>query len=303
VLGARSNIHRQRLRAAFALAGQPIVAEASRRDGDTAPYVEVLQDRTVDAVYVPLPNSLHVEWVTRALEAGKHVLCEKPLALTATDVETLFAAADAAGRHLSEAYVWPHHPRALALLQLVADGGIGDLRSHHAVFTFPLDRPDDHRLDDRGGGALVDVGIYCIAPALVMSGSEPGAVSASAVRNEHGHDLSMTGWVELGAGASATFAVSYEAPNRRSQEVIGTAGVVVIDNHTPGPDRPGAFTVVAPDGSREEVPYAGANAYERMVSAFAAEAAGDTAPRWGATESIRHAHLLDRLHAASGREV
>jgi predicted dehydrogenase len=301
VLGATSRIHRQRLRPAFGLAGQRIVAEASRSGDDTAPYAEVLADPAVEAVYVPLPNSLHVEWVTRALEAGKHVLCEKPLTLSGRDTEALYATAVGAERHLSEAYVWPHHPRAQALMALVSDGGLGMVQAHHAVFTFFLERLDDHRLDDRGGGALVDVGIYCIAPALLLTGREPGSVGATAVRNAKGHDVSMAGWIDLGEGAAASFAVSYDAPARRAQEVIGTGGIVLIDNLVPGPERPGAFVVARPDGSRDEIAFAGANAYERMVTAFAAEATGEQPPRWGAAESIRLAHLLDRLHAASDR--
>ena len=298
VLGATSRIHRLRLRPAFDLAGQRIVAEGSSRDGDLAAYGEVLADPNVEAVYIPLPNSLHVEWVTKALEAGKHVLCEKPLTMSAADTESLFAAAGAAGRHLSEAYVWPHHPRAQRLLELVAAGELGSLQSHHATFTFTID-PGDHRLDERGGGALFDIGIYCLAPPLLMAGRDPGPVAATALRNDAGADVTMTGWVELGAGAAATFAVSIDGPNRRHQEVVGTAAAVVVENYMPGPDRPGTLVLQRTDGSRDEVDHAGANAYERMVSAFAAEAAGEVEPRWTATDSIRLAHLIDRLHTAS----
>jgi predicted dehydrogenase len=298
VLGATSRNHRQRLRPAFALAGQRIVAEGSRRGDDFSEYVNVISDPDVEAVYITLPNSMHVEWATKALEAGKHVLCEKPLTMSGADADALFASARAADRHLSEAYVWPHHPRAQRLLELVAAGEIGRIQSHHAACAFVVEA-GDHRLDDRGAGALFDLGIYCLGPPLLMTGRDPGPVAATANRNEAGFDVAMSGWVEVETGASATFAVSFDGPSRRHQEVAGADGVVVIENYTPGPDRPGTIVILRRDGSRDEVDHAGANAYERMVTAFAAEVAGDTEPRWSATDAIRLAHLLDRLHTAS----
>jgi len=302
VLGATSRAHRLRLRPAFGLSGQRIVAEASRpvadRD-DVSPYLEVLADPSVDAVYIPLPSALHVDWVRRALECGKHVLCEKPLTLSGPDTERLFAIAETSGRWLSEAFMWPHHPRAQRLGELVASGEIGHLVSHDAAFTFVLDRPDDHRFSALGGGALFDAGIYCLGPALTLSRQDVGAAAATAVRNAAGIDVSMSGWVELGIGTGASFAVSLEAPMHRRQTLVGAAGVIEIEHHVPGPERPDVLTIQRPDGSRDNYPHAGANAYERMVSAFVAEAAGDLAPAWSPTDSIRLARLLDRLHAAS----
>ncbi|MET0459102.1 MAG: Gfo/Idh/MocA family oxidoreductase [Ilumatobacteraceae bacterium] len=305
VLGATSRIHRQRLRPAFGLAGQRIVAEASRRGHDLSAYGEVVADPGVDAVYIPLPNALHSEWVARALDAGKHVLCEKPLTMTGLETAELFALAESAGRHLSEAFMWPHHPRAVRLGELVAAGDLGRLVSHGATFTFVLDRPDDHRFDQRGGGALFDCGIYCLGPALCLVAPDgdvpaPGSVVATAERNAAGVDTSMSGWVDVGRGVGASFTVSLDAPGCRHQVLVGTDGVVAIDNHFPGPQRPGTITVTRRDGTRDEVDHAGANAYERMVSAFVAEATGTAAPRWSARHSIALATLFDRLHAASG---
>jgi D-xylose 1-dehydrogenase (NADP+, D-xylono-1,5-lactone-forming) len=298
VLGATSRIHRQRLRPAIALAGQRIVAEGSSRGEDLSAYDDVLSDANVEAVYIPLPNSLHVEWVTKALAAGKHVLCEKPLAMSGTDAETLYAAARSAGRHLSEAYVWPHHPRSQRLLELVATGEFGTLQSHHATFSFVVDA-GDHRLDGRGGGALFDVGIYCLGPPLLMSGGDPGPVAATATRNDADVDVAMSGWIELTVGTVATFAVSFDAPARRHQELVGADALTVIESVLPGPERPDTLSILRRDGTRDHVDHPGANPYERMVTAFAAEVAGEAEPRWTATDSIRLAHLLDRLHAAS----
>jgi predicted dehydrogenase len=298
VLGATSRNHRTRLRPAFGLAGQRIVDEASRRGEDLSAYDAVLADPDVDAVYITLPNVMHAAWVMKALSAGKHVLCEKPLTMSAADSATLYKTADATGRHLSEAFVWPHHPRAQRLIALVREGDLGLLVAHDATYTFPLDRPTDHRFDARGGGALFDSGIYCLGPALCLTDHEPGTAVAVADRNAAGVDISMDGWVAMG-GFGAGFAVSLVAPQRRNQTIIGRDGLVVIDGHSPGPERPGVLTVVRPDGSRDDIEHAGANAYERMVTAFVAEASGEAVPRWTPTQSVRLAAVCDRLHAAT----
>ena len=300
VIGATSRIHRQRLRPAFSLAGQRIVAEASRKQGGTESYDVLVTNASVDAVYIPLPNALHAEWVSKALGAGKHVLCEKPLTMAAATTAALYEEATIAGRHLSEAYMWPHHPRSQALLALAAGGELGRLVAHHGVFQYEVGRADDHRLDDRGGGALFDVGIYCLGPALLMAPEiSRGRAVATATRNDAGVDTAMSGWVELGAGFGASFVTCCEAALRRYQEVVGTDGTVVIENHTPGPERSGKLAVLRRDGTKDDVPYGGANAYERMVAAFVAEAAGEQPPAWPAAQSIRLAHLLDTLHQAS----
>lgn len=299
VLGARSRIYRQRLRPAFDLAGQRVVAEGSRRDGE-ASYADVIDNPLVDAVYIPLPNDLHAEWIIRALEVGKHVLCEKPLTLSAPRTAEMYEAARLHGRHLSEAYMWPHHPRAQRLLRLVADGDIGRLVAHHAVFQYEIAKPDDHRLDERGGGVLFDVGIYCLGPALLMAPEvHRGRAVATATRNEAGVDTATSGWVELGPGFGASFVTCGEAPARRYQEVVGTEGSIQIDNHMPGPERASTITVTRRDGSRDEIDHGGANAYERMVSAFVAEVTEEREPLWPASQSIRLAHLLDTLHQAT----
>ncbi|HEU4842122.1 MAG TPA: Gfo/Idh/MocA family oxidoreductase [Ilumatobacteraceae bacterium] len=300
VLGARSQNHRTRLRPAFGLAGARIVNEASRRGEDLSAYDDVLADPDVDAVYITLPNAMHAAWALKALTAGKHVLCEKPLTMSAADTVALYETARAVGRHLAEAFMWPHHPRAQRLRDLVATGDLGPLVAHQATFTFALDRPADHRFDARGGGALLDGGIYCLGPALCLTDAEPAEVAARAAHNAAGVDVAMDGWVALGAWG-ASFTVSMAAPGRRNQTVIGRDGVVVVDNHFPGPERPGVLTVVRADGSRDEVEHAGANAYERMVSAFAAEAAGDVEPRWTAAQSVRLATVVDALRAATSR--
>src|SRR5438034_10550956 len=127
-------------------------------------YEALLENADIEAVYISLPNSLHVPWSIRALEAGKHVLCEKPLARTAAEAEEAFDAADRAGRLLMEAFMWRHNPQTKRLAELVAEGAVGELRLVRAAFSYSLYDFDNIRLrTDVEGGALMDVGCYCVS--------------------------------------------------------------------------------------------------------------------------------------------
>ncbi len=302
VLGARSGIYHKALRPAFEhSAVHQIVAEASRADGGSeVPYAEMLRRSDVDAVYIPLPNVGHKSWILRSLEAGKHVLCEKPLTLTPADTDEVFAAAEAAGRTLLEAYMWPHHARARRTLELCADGSLGRLRSTRSIFTFPFDRPDDHRLDERGAGALFDVGIYCLGPAMMIAGRAPVRAAAGAVRNDKGVDVSMTGWVDWGEGFHSTFEVSFDQPGRRTLEVSGTDEVLTIaDWHAPGPVGDAVLTRMDRTGFASNEVLAGSDAYEGMVDQFAAVVRGEAVPLFGPTESRRLAGLIEMVQRAA----
>ena len=301
VVGATSKIYRNALLPALTAAERHIVvAEASRVDGDDGTYREMLRRSDVDAVYIPLPNSGHKPWILAALAEGKHVLCEKPLTLSAVDTEACFDAAENAGRVLMEAYMWPHHPRARAVLQLVSDGSVGLLRSVRSVFTYPAGDPTNHRFDERGAGALFDVGIYCIAPAMMMARRDHVAVAAAAVRNEVGVDVAMTGFVDWGGGFGSSFDVSFEAPHRRVLEITGTTGVITLPGqHAPGPEIPSEILVQRLNDSVETIQVPGANAFIGMVDQFADVIEGRSQLVFGRTESVRLARILDELHTAS----
>ncbi|HEY0520750.1 MAG TPA: Gfo/Idh/MocA family oxidoreductase, partial [Ilumatobacteraceae bacterium] len=189
VFGGSSRIYRSSLRPAFEQLGHVVVDAPSRRGDDFAPYAEMLTRDDIDAVYNPLPNHLHAEWSHCALDAGKHVLCEKPLTMSPSESAALFDHAESAGLTILEAYMWPHHPRAKALMDLVARGDLGVLQSGRSSFSYPMDMSaGDHRIDTRGAGALFDIGIYCIAPFLLMTDRDPVAMAATATRNELGVD-------------------------------------------------------------------------------------------------------------------
>jgi predicted dehydrogenase len=299
VFGGSSRIYRGALQPAFEELGHVVVDAPSRDGDDFMPYARMLERDDIDAVYNPLPNHLHAEWSHRALDAGKHVLCEKPLTMDPQDSEELFDHAEKVGRTLLEAYMWPHHPRARAILQLAGDGSIGTLQSGRASFSYPMDMSlGDHRIDTRGAGALFDIGIYCIAPFLLICGSEPVQLAATATRNELGVDVVMAGWIDWGEGFSSTFVVSFDAPLRKQMALSGSHGLVnVPGEHVPGPREPSQVLIERRDGSVDSIECAGANAYAGMVAHFEQVCAGAAAPIFGRTESLRLARILDDLHA------
>jgi xylose dehydrogenase (NAD/NADP) len=301
VLGGSSRIFRNSLAPAMLAAGHTIVDTPSR-DGDSfAPYEAMLARTDIDAVYNPLPNHLHAEWSHRALDAGKHVLCEKPLTLSPEHSAEVFDHAEAAGRTLLEAYMWPHHPRARALLDLARGGTVGSPQHGVASFSWPMDLASgDHRLDYRGAGALFDVGIYCIAPFMLMARRDASVVAANAVRNMAGVDISMSGWVDWGGGFGSSFGVSFDAPSNRSLSLVCSDGVITLPGwHAPGPLEASEIVIERRSGRLERIECAGADAYTELVQHFAAVVAGDQQPVLGRAESLRLADVLQRLHIAS----
>jgi D-xylose 1-dehydrogenase (NADP+, D-xylono-1,5-lactone-forming) len=312
VIGATSYVAQHAvLPAIVASAGARLVAVASQSGAGGggafgAPraypsYAALLADPAVEAVYVPLPNSLHREWVERAAAAGKHVLCEKPLAPTAADARAMVDACAAAGVTLVEAYMTPFHPRARAAEALVASGRLGALRFGRAVFTGVLGRPDDHRWrPEMGGGALLDVGIYCVAPLLAaMGGRPPARVEAAASVAPSGVDASFAGWLHWADGCTASIECSFDAPERQSLELVGRDCALLVDRaHTPGPEDT-AITVRHRDGSREQLDAGGADPYRAMIEHFQDVVRGHATLRRSPADSVALLSVLDRLREAA----
>jgi xylose dehydrogenase (NAD/NADP) len=279
----------------------PRLAELPRRSD----YESLLADPEVEAVYLPLPNSLHREWTERCAAAGKHVLCEKPLATTEADALAMARACESAGVLLMEAYMTPFHPRSVRVSALVAAGAVGRLLFARAAFSGTLDRPDDHRWrPEMGGGALLDVGIYCLAPILELAGRRPSAVdhlAAAAHWSESGVDASFSAWLDLGEGAGATIECSFEAPERQLLEVVGDKASIVVDRaYTPGPADT-AIQLLGRDGRRETVEAAGADPYQAMLEHFAGVVRGRQPLRRTPEASAGLIGLIERLTAAARR--
>jgi D-xylose 1-dehydrogenase (NADP+, D-xylono-1,5-lactone-forming) len=265
-------------------------------------YEELLEDPDVDAVYISLPNSMHVEWSIRALEAGKHVLCEKPLARSVEAVERAFDAADAAGRVLAEAFMWRHHPQALRLVELLPR--VGELRTVRAHFSFALDSAtlaaaDNIRLSgELEGGALMDVGCYCVSAARLVAGAEPIAVTGQQVIGGD-VDVRFVGTLSFPGDVLAHFDCGVDTADRSELEVVGSEGRLLLRDpfHSLEP----LIEVLAADGSVERVEVERENPYACELRDFAAAVAGEHEPRLGRADAVGQARAIAALYASAGR--
>jgi len=199
-------------------------------------YEAMLADPDIDIVYIPLPNHMHAEWAIKAAEAGKHVLCEKPIALTVEEVDRIAAAATRHGVVIAEAFMYRHHPQTMMLKQLLAEGAIGELRYIRGSFTFTLNRPNDVRLaHEWGGGSLWDVGCYPVSLARVLAGM-PREVFGRAQLGPTGIDEMFAGQLIFSDRLQANFDCGFCAPFRTEAELVGTTGSIRVTR----PFKPGA---------------------------------------------------------------
>jgi predicted dehydrogenase len=193
-------------------------------------YEELLADPEIEAIYISLPNSMHVDWSIRCLEAGKHVLCEKPLTRHPEDVERAFDAADRAGRILTEAFMWRHNPQTTRLVELVEGGAIGRLRLVRAAFSFPLrDSPNVRLSHELEGGGLMDVGCYCVSGSRLLGG-EPEEVHAEQVLASTGVDEVLAATMRFPDDVLATIDCGLMLPERDELEAIGEEGSLFLDD-------------------------------------------------------------------------
>ena len=230
------------------------VAAIASRDVDTArsvaarlgiprahgSYEALLEDPDVDAVYIPLPNHLHADWTIAALRAGKHVLCEKPLAMTASDAQRMVDVAHESGRHLMEAFMYRHHPTWVAAMDLLQSGRIGRLTAVQSWFSYFNDDPANIRnILDFGGGALFDIGCYSVNLSRMVFGGEPSRVQASLRRDPvMGIDVLTSGILDFDEGI-ASFTCSMRSESDQRVDIYGTTGRITIQiPFNIPPDRP-----------------------------------------------------------------
>jgi xylose dehydrogenase (NAD/NADP) len=193
-------------------------------------YEAMLEDPDLDAVYISLPNTLHREWSIRSLEAGKHVICEKPFSKRPDDVEAAFDAAERTGRLLTEAFMYRHNPQTAKLVELVREGAVGELRVVRSAFSYSLYDTENIRLrTDVDGGSLMDVGCYCVSGSRLLAG-EPVSVSGQAYIGPSGTDWVFTGAMRFTGDVHALFDCGTCLPNRDELEAIGTEGSLFLDD-------------------------------------------------------------------------
>src|SRR4051795_4654526 len=242
-------------------------------------YEELLADPDVEAVYIPLPNSLHVEWSVRALEAGKHVLCEKPLARTEAEARRAFTVARTADRLLMEAFMWRHSPQTKRLTELLAEGAVGRVRMVRATFGFKLDREVDVRLSrELEGGALVDVGCYCVSAARLVAG-EPVHVRAEQIAGGDGVDVRLAATMRFADDVLGVIDCALDAPLGHRLAIVGEDGELVLEDpfHARSPG-------IRHDDQLIEVPCA--NPYTVQIENFSAAVRGEAEPLLGARDAV-----------------
>jgi predicted dehydrogenase len=284
----------QRAQAAAKTAGIPVVHEG---------YDALLDDPNIDAVYVPLPNTLHAEWTRRAAGHGKHILCEKPLATTAEEARELVDYCRARKVKLMDVFMWPHHPRTQRLRALLDAGTIGEERRVSAAFTFPLEpfEPSNIRLQSQlAGGSLLDVGCYAVYAIRWAFGAEPVRVYATA-NYLYDVDLEMNGMLWLKDGRIGTFDCGFTMPLRGWLEITGTTGVIrVADLWLPG--RSASFTVERIGEPIQEIAAEDADQIVNMIEHFSTVVLEDTAVQPDPEEAVRTLRVLDALARSAHEE-
>jgi xylose dehydrogenase (NAD/NADP) len=270
-------------------------------------YDELLEDDSIDAVYIPLPNNLHAPWSKRAADAGKHVLCEKPAARTRTEAEEMVEHCVAAGVVWMEAFMYRFHPQRPVVFERLRGGAIGELRLVRSLFTFTVTSPENvRRRPELGGGSLYDVGYYCVNASRWVMGAEPVAVSATMSLGPEGVDEEFSGLLDFGDGRLAQIASSFTQPYRHEVELLGSAGRIRVPAAFVNGSEPVAVELEDARGDRERIEVPGDDEYRLEVEDFAECVRAGRQP-----EVVSHADTLanmaaiDALYEAarSGRRV
>lgn len=256
-------------------------------------YEALLNDETIDAVYIPLPNHLHKQWTIKAAEAGKHVLVEKPIALNAAEAQDMVDACEKHGVMLAEAFMYRHHPRYDKIADMIRSGEIGDIRGIHTNFTFNnAGASDNIRFHQHmGGGAIYDVGVYPISAGRMILGQEPEAVTVQAMFSpQHGDvDMMASGLIEFPNDIGLTFDCAMWATFRNSLEILGTDGRIEVPAAYIGPTD---FTVYIGNESRQET-FPELNTYALQADQLANSARGKDELLFAPSDAVNNMKVVD----------
>lgn len=278
-------------------------AKANRIPRWHAGYQALIDDPDIEVVYNPLPNSLHAEWSIRALQAGKHVLCEKPIASNAEEARAMQAAATKSGRQLIEAFHYRYHPLAARMKEIVSSGELGAVRHLEAQFCVFLPGRKDIRFDySTGGGALMDVGCYAINACRFLAGSEPTVKSASARLIQPQVDHWMTTELQFPAGVTASVTASLRSQIwnwRAFVKVTGEHGTMTVLN----PFLPQFFhrmTIQTASGRRRESVPRAPSTYACQLDALVDSLRGGPAMTTDGMDGIKTMEVIDAVYSAAG---
>jgi D-xylose 1-dehydrogenase (NADP+, D-xylono-1,5-lactone-forming) len=259
-------------------------------------YDALLADPEIEAVYISLPNTLHCEWSIKALEAGKHVLCEKPLSRRAEEVEAAFDAADRAGRLLMEAFMYRHNPQTKRVQELVAGGAIGELRLIRSVFSYSLYDEDNIRLrSEVEGGALMDVGCYDVSASRLFGG-EPERVYGEAWFGPTGTDWTFAGTMRFPNDVLALFHCGTALVEQDELELVGSTGSLFVDDPwhclEPGIE-------LRRGGVAGRIPVEHADSYRLELENLSDAIRGEAVPLLGREDAVAQARALGALHESA----
>ena len=282
----------------------PERAEQAAKDNDIerwyGTYEEMLADPDIDAVINPLPNSMHHEWTIKAAEAGKHILCEKPIAVTMAEVRETIAAAEANGVLLVEAFMHRLNPHMRRVRQLVAEGVIGEPRHFAAVLAFTSrDTATDVRLKpDLAGGGMWDAGCYAVSAARFILSAEPTSAAAfSYDSGNFGVDTTFSGLLEFPGGAVAHVRSSVEQPRTNMGEVIGTAGKILIPSLF---EEDTSIIIEDADGNQRVEEFDGPPRFTVQISDFSDCVLNGTTPEFPPADGLRNTAAMVALYGSAG---
>jgi D-xylose 1-dehydrogenase (NADP+, D-xylono-1,5-lactone-forming) len=261
-----------------------------------ADYQTLLDDPDIDVVYIALPNHLHRIWTIRAAEAGKHVLCEKPLAMNADECKEMITACHQAHVLLMEAVMYRFHPRMRYLKQMLVARELGDVRFLHAAFSFNFNAPGNYRAYKQfGGGALLDVGSYCVNAARWLIGSEPISLQAVSSFNRASIDLSTSAMLRFSEDVPAHIQSSFVAAEHQVIEVVGTTGAVTAPLAFTAWQNDTTILLIQRGANFERQEFAPSDPYKLMIAHFATCVMEKTPLLYPAEDGWANLRVLDML--------
>lgn len=258
-------------------------------------YDELLKDSTVQAIYIPLPNSMHKMWAIEAMKAGKHVLCEKPVGLNEEEAREMVAVAEEKQVVLMEGFMYRYHPRFAKFIKIIQKGSLGNIRFIHSAFTYNITNPNDIRLiPELGGGALMDVGCYCIDFSRQITQREPLSVQAQCYEGNTGVDLQVIVTMDFGDNIYSVFEAAFNTTRRQFCHIAGTEGTLDITQPFRNFGKGTKAVLTTAEGVKKMV-FWGKNEYSRMLDQFQRMVARKAEPIFPLSDSINEMKVIDAI--------